>query len=328
MPDHIRGVGTGDEMLIRDLGMANGHVEFWFHSDANTWNNQQDWGYNIGGGYVGGVFKLEKNGAWHHLGTVHVPTRRNVTMRIVDEGLGWPTTDFTVFIERARRPDPPGAPYYGHIDHDTIHAGFDHGYDGGMAIDAHEMWYSDDPNNAKWLIPNTNNHWFEGLSSGVLYHFWGKVHNPMGWSDLSARTERRTHRVPYAPTIVSLSSIKQESIFTSFRGINDGGSPIIEWQLGYGKNPDAAEVLVQANTGDTQLNDLDPGKKYYFWARGRNAVGWGPWSARTEATLDAGAFVRHTGTWRRAVPYVKVNGVWTLAKPWTKAGGTWRETKS
>lgn len=38
------------------------------------------------------------------------------------------------------------------------------------------------------------------------------------------------------------------------------------------------------------------------------------------------AWVRVSGSWKRAQPYVRVNGAWKLAKAYVRSGGTWKET--
>lgn len=323
MTDYIKDIPNGT-MMIRDTG---GWVEFWFKTGSSTWNNEQGWGYDIGGGYVGGTFRLARGGGWQMFGRAYVDTRRNVMFRINGSGLGWSTTDHWAFIERARIPDPPGVPYFGEVTSTQIHVAFDYGYDGGMGIDAAEIWYSDDPNWAKWVVGGRDA-WVGGLNSGGEYFFWGKVHNAMGWSGLSGRSSRRTLRVPDSPTPVELSDVQQTSVRThfTFNGRWDGGTPVREWQIGYGLDPNSPQTLVSGV--DLLIGNLQPGKRYYFWSRGRNDIGWGPWSARSEVLLIAGAWINASGVQKRALAWVKVGGVWKLARPWTKAGGTWRNVSS
>lgn len=325
MADHVWNIGTGDQMMIRDLGIANGHVEFWFHSDSATWNYQQNWGYDAGGGYVGGEFRLEKNGAWHHLGTVYIPTSRNVMMRMVDEGLGWPTSDRTVWISRA---GPPPAPImYGAtaLGISSVRVNFGSGGDGGAPVYEWEITYGTNPNSGTQYITSNGLTDIAGLAPGTWWYFWARGRNSLGWGGWSGRAQAFTWRIPDAPSPVTFDQITQTSLRARFNGGFDGGEPVDEWQLAYGLDPNTEQFYLPSS-GTNILSNLKPGATYYFWARGRNEVGWGPWSSVRAQTLRAGAMVKRDGTWRRALQYEKVNGIWRLAKPYVKHGGVWRET--
>lgn len=95
--------------------------------------------------------------------------------------------------------------------------------------------------------------------------------------------------VPPAPYTYETYAVSSTQIWVGFAGQGDGGSPIQEWQIGYGSNPNNPEQFVGSG-GGTTVGGFSSGQRVYFWTRGRNLVGWGPWSNRTEAT-----------TWR--VPY-------------------------
>lgn len=88
--------------------------------------------------------------------------------------------------------------------------------------------------------------------------------------------------VPQAPGIVNLSQIGPYSVHAYFVGGGDGNSPILEWQIGYGTDPNATQLYMGGSEAD--IGALTPGTTYYFWARGRNAQGWGPWGPRNSAT--------------------------------------------
>lgn len=88
--------------------------------------------------------------------------------------------------------------------------------------------------------------------------------------------------VPPAPGPVVLSSITATSMYAAFASNGDGGSTIYEWQIGYGTNPDVQTNFVSSSA--TTISGLTTGTTYYFWSRGRNAQGWGPWGIRTSAT--------------------------------------------
>lgn len=143
-----------------------------------------------------------------------------------------------------------------------------------------------------------------------------------GWRSLP---RIQTSTVPPAPTPRGFSNITQTSIRYSFSDNGNGGSGIQAWQIGYGTNPNNHQFEA-ASGGITDIGNLTPGTTWYFWSRGRNANGWGPWSPRSQARTIAGARVKHGGVWREAIPYVKVNGVWRLAQPYVKTNGSWRKS--
>lgn len=134
-----------------------------------------------------------------------------------------------------------------------------------------------------------------------------------------------TANVPPAPSPVGFGVITQTSIQYYFTHNGDGGSPILEWQALYQEPPVGWQIPYWSN-GTTSIGGLKPGTMYNFWSRGRNAVGWGPWSVGSSVRTDSGARVKVNGVWKQAVPYVKVNGVWKLAQPYSKINGVWRKS--
>jgi Fibronectin type III domain. len=67
---------------------------------------------------------------------------------------------------------------------------------------------------------------------------------------------------------------------------DDGGSPILEWQLAWGTHPTTAtDTGTLSASGSGFVTPLVPGGTYYFWNRQRNAVGWGPLSPMTQVTM-------------------------------------------
>lgn len=325
MTDYVWGIGSGDEMMIRDTG---GNVEFWFHSDASTWNNEQDWGWSIdGGGWNMGVFKLNSGGAWHHLGTIYVGPggNRQVGMRMVGEGLGWPTSDRFVTLPRATAPPAPTMNSATAVSASEVDVVFSSAGDGGTPVREWQLAYSNDPNGGQYYIGSSGTSRVGGLTSGQWWYFWARGRNDIGWGAWSGRAQAFTWRAPDAPTPVTFSEITQTSLRTQFSGQFDGGEPVDEWQLAYSlTNDPATATTLTANSGISYLTDLSAGRQYYFWARGRNAVGWGPYSAVRVATLTAGALVKDGLVYKRAVPYVNDEGVWRLARGMAKASGTWK----
>lgn len=89
--------------------------------------------------------------------------------------------------------------------------------------------------------------------------------------------------VPGPPHIDETYGISASYIHVEFGAGYDGGSPVLEWQIGYGGNPNSPEAF-WASSGTSDVGPFSSGQRVYFWARGRNAIGWGPWSERTEAS--------------------------------------------
>lgn len=142
----------------------------------------------------------------------------------------------------------------------------------------------------------------------------------------SAGTGRRSlprlARVPDAPTPLYIDWIETSSLRYRFSGNYDGGAPMREWQVQW-QEGNGAKRLVWSN-GTTFLTGLKPATTYRFWARGRNDVGWGPWSGSMSARTDAGARVLYQGVWREAVPYVKHKGFWKPAESHIRRSGAWK----
>jgi hypothetical protein len=129
---------------------------------------------------------------------------------------------------------------------------------------------------------------------------------------------------PPAPDPIGFYETTPTSIVYSFKSQGSGGSKILEWQIGYGTNASSIQHSLRSN-GTSTVTGLKPATTYYFWSRGRNALGWGPWSVRMSRRTAAGARVRIGGVWKEAVPYVRVKGKWVVAEAWVRSGGKWHK---
>lgn len=129
--------------------------------------------------------------------------------------------------------------------------------------------------------------------------------------------------VPAAPTMLTPDTIGHTSARIRFSGNSDGGSPIREWQIGYGTSSTTVQFTV-GSSGTTTVGGLSLATTWYFWARGRNDVGWGPWSSRVSVRTLSSGRVKVAGTWREMVLYVKVAGVWRQAIIYNKVAGVWK----
>lgn len=136
------------------------------------------------------------------------------------------------------------------------------------------------------------------------------------WQSISRAT------VPGTPFPVSLDQIGHTTIRFIFSGTTDGGSPIREWQIGYGTDPNNVQYTV-GSSGTSVIGGLSIGTTWYFWARGRNDVGWSNWSSRASARTLSSGRVKVLGAWREMILYVKVSDTWRQAILYEKKNGSW-----
>ena len=194
--------------------------------------------------------------------------------------------------------------------------------------------------------PNGSGTWEAGYSSGNTWQLMGAINvsssGNVSWTVPYTGTSQiggphtqtvylNRATVPPAPTRPVFSEIKHESVKVQFSSTGTGGAAIIEWQLRFG--PDGSAILSSKNwnivsSGTSVVTGLKPGSYYAAWARGRNSVGWGPWSAGASFYTLAGCHVKVNGAWKPAVPYVKVNGVWMPSVPYVKVADAWATTAS
>ncbi len=151
-----------------------------------------------------------------------------------------------------------------------------------------------------------------GANSGTLYH---RYEAGSGWNLLTTQNVATSMNVtlnlgstgtsglggptsftvyiqreatPPAPTTPVLSEINYTSMKAVFHSQGEGyPAPVLEWQLGYGTDPNNIHSYL-TSTGTSTVTGLQPGTTYYFWARGRNASGWGAWSPRSVGTATLG----------------------------------------
>jgi hypothetical protein len=241
--------------------------------------------------------------------------------------IGGPTT-MSVFLNRGRQPDPPYAPRIDAYNENAVLVNFQDGYDGGVGIDYRQFIWSTNPaGGGPSLSVGAGQSWIGGLTPGTTYYIWAQSHNAKGWSNLSGRSQFTTLRVPDPTIPVSFYDTAQTSVGYYFvAGPSDGGAGVVEWQIGYGTDPNTPTNFLSSG-GRSVITGLEPGTIYYFWSRGRNQVGWGPYSPRAAVRTVAGAAICIDNVWHDAVPYVKVSGVWHLARPWVRNAGIWKESQ-
>jgi hypothetical protein len=131
--------------------------------------------------------------------------------------------------------------------------------------------------------------------------------------------------VPPAPSSVKFYGITATSITYQFSSNGNGGLPILEWQIGYGTHPSKPQRSIKSS-GTTTITGLQPATTYHVWARGRNKLGWGPYSVHRAERTAAGAWVKIGTVWKEAVPMMRIKGKWVFVEPWVRSGGKWHKT--
>lgn len=130
-----------------------------------------------------------------------------------------------------------------------------------------------------------------------------------GPTNLSAWISRAT--VPHAPSTASpwgWSNVKDTTASLLFEGIGDGGSPIREWQSQRAKDAGfTVDLAHHASNGRVDYTGLTPKTNYWARVRGRNDVGWGPWSGvvqmKTQGVPDTGIIPNAVGVFNDTIAY-------------------------
>lgn len=326
MPDYTRSTGSSGTMMIRDTGTI---VEFWLKGASGTFNYDLPWRYTINGVTSSEQsFNFKSGGQYQKLGSWSVSTDQTVSFILGDtntSGLGGPTT-LSVTLNRSSLPAAPNIPTISGLESTTLVASFTTNDDGGLP-NTYYLGYGTNPSAPQFVIESDRSTRISGLSPGGTYYIWARAQNAKGYSGYSPRRTVVTHNIPPKPGPVTFSNVTQRSLTAKFSGNGTGGTPILEWQLAYGPNPDVKSTIITSNmNGINDISGLIPGLRYYFWARGRNAVGWSDWSFRTTVATAAGVRYKKEQIWGTAVVYVNVEGVWKPAKPFVKIAGLWKET--
>jgi hypothetical protein len=88
--------------------------------------------------------------------------------------------------------------------------------------------------------------------------------------------------VPEPPTLQSVLATSSTAFRVRFVGNNSGGTPVTNWEIGYSQTS-SGPIYTIPSDGDDIISGFTEGSRWYFWARGKNAVGWSAWSNRLEA---------------------------------------------
>lgn len=165
-----------------------------------------------------------------------------------------------------------------------------------------EFWFQTGPltwNNNQWWSYSANGTFsrqqFRLLRGGAWQHF-GSVYVSydqnvqftiegagLGWATTTFTQHIQRSTVPAPPIIQVVEPISSSTFHIEFAASYDGGSTVVEWQIGYGLSAGGPTAFV-GSSGTSDIGGFAAGQKAYFWARGRNAVGWSEWSNRGEGT--------------------------------------------
>lgn len=330
MVDYDKSTGSTGLMRIKDTGT---YVEFWLKASSYTYHYSLPWGYRVNGVTdTSNSFNFTSSGSWQRLGRWNVTTDQTVTFYLYatgTSGLGGPTT-LSAAIQRSSAPDRPDVPRVDYITSGEATVFTNDNSSNGLPIDARQLSYGTTSSAYGTLVSSDGSTRLTGLAERRLYYVKTRAHNEKGWSPWSPVKSFRTIGRPLAPQKVYYENVTQTSFTVWTKSNGDGGSPVDARQYGYSTTPTTAPTSISSNlsaTGGLIYSSMSPGATYYFWARERNAEGWGPWSVRSYVILPASFKVNVDGTWKKGVVYVRHNGVWRVAKPYVKIAGMWKETR-
>jgi hypothetical protein len=187
MPDYTKATGSSGTMMIRDTGT---NVEFWINANnGTTFNNQMPWAYFVNATYSGWLQHGYSAGSgWNLLGSWAVTVSQTVTFYLGNtgtSGLGGPTT-FNQFIFRPTVPAATSTPVLSNIAPTSMDVSWTPNSDGGSAITGYEVGYDTTPTAPVTISAGTSPQAISGLDPGVLYYFWVRAQNAVGWGPWSA----------------------------------------------------------------------------------------------------------------------------------------------
>lgn len=328
MVDYKKDTGSTGQMMIRDTGTW---VEFWIKASSYTYTSRMPWGYKVNGTTdTSNFFDFKATGSWQRVDRWNVTTDQTVTFYLYNTGtagLGGPTT-LSAAINRSSIPQSPNPPSINSIGGTTASYTISARDTGGLPITARQISYGQTTaaNSASETVDVGGT--LTGLARGSRYYAKARVRNSKGWSGWSSLTVFVTKDVPQAPSPSTITNVTQTGFTAKFNAAtDDGGSPIIEHQLGIGYDTSGPTIFFTNGTSYNVIN-MPPGSSFHVWSRSRNAIGWSAWSQRRGVVLRASAKVVVFGNiWVNSVVYVRQNGTWKLAKPYVKIHGLWQETE-
>lgn len=278
--DHVNGNIT---LRVTDDGSQ---VRFWVLTDSQTYNHDQTWSF-VANGITSGVrtFDMNNRGSWQEIGLFTTSITQTMKFTIYDTGLGFPTYTFVYTANRDTVPPKPAGLVISNVTSTTVDADGAGNGDGGSPVDFWQVGYGTSSTTPS-LYKTTDMAGLAtitGLSKGTTYYFWFRGHNALGYGPWSSRVTATTDDVPDPPSVVSLSSVTNTSVYAAFTAGSNNGASVDTYQIGYGTSSTTAQSTVTSD-GSTTITGLKPGTTYYFWAKAHNAAGWGSYGARGSVT--------------------------------------------
>lgn len=130
---------------------------------------------------------------------------------------------------------------------------------------------------------------------------------------------------PQAPTPIGVDQATPTSLRYRFSGNGDNGSGVVEWQAQASLSPSFTNPVTFSSNGTSTFTLLSPATVHYFRSRGRNAIGWGPWSNTISGMTESGAYVSKNGVWVGVPVYVSNGTSWVLPELLVSDGTNWEE---
>lgn len=167
----------------------------------------------------------------------------------------------------------------------------------------------------------------DNLRMGEMY---GVRVRGLNGSDSTPWSPHSYLRIPNVPDLMGAPSLTHlpvppTSIHASWTEPYDGGEGISRYDLQYSDDPNFSNYRIASMLGlSIWVDNLTPGKTWYFRTRAKNSQGDGPWGHVSSKLMAFGPRVVYNGQQKYTVPYVKHNGVWRLAVPYVKDAGTYK----
>lgn len=156
---------------------------------------------------------------------------------------------------------------------------------------------------------------------------------PLGFTRVDASMSlTRIPKPPGAPLVsgsvngvtLGLDEVTTNSVRMRFSGTTDGGSAITGWEIQYAKNSAFTDTpKTVASNGLSTITGLIPGTTYYFRARGKNGVGYGPYSSTISTKTKTALYVSDGTNWDPAEVYVSNGSAWVAVEIFISDGSVW-----
>lgn len=168
--------------------------------------------------------------------------------------------------------------------------------------------------------------------SNMTFSINGSIHDGIGSGTASADpgSAPRIPKVPDAPPAPVFKSAEPDSLtFTISQPADNGGSGVQTYEMRVTSADGATLIGTWQSGSSTQTTpatlELQPSTQYRVLYKAKNAIGWGPNSAYTLMTTEAGVFVSDGTKWVGAGPQVSDGTKWVNAGPQISDGTAWKD---